>query len=446
MAAAAAAAASDAQAAAATDVSVFDPIAAGKNWVELGDSFDLDTTPPPGFVPTTDATRSLYHPNGGFFWQCDGEKARQKKYVCAPVAPRAPAVRQLTIAATRTFTRAATRAFRVVMDMLKKAAGGVLRGEISLISLSIPVGLFEPRSHLERIVDSWVMAPYFLNAAADMDPLMQMKHAVVFCITGLEFNCKQQKPFNPILGETYQARFPDGTQVFCEQFAHHPPVSGYEMFGPDDAYHLFGHGEWHASFSGNSVKGHQTGRSTLRFRNGTAIHIQWPHIVIRGLLMGDRIIEYAKEATFVDRENNLTGVLTFNPDATGVLGAVTGWFSSKQKRPADYFVGAIYRGERDPNDPAANRVCEISGSWLGWCEFDGVRAWDIANPKLRPFRPIRVDVPLPSDCGYRLDVVRLAEGDTDASQSAKSELEVAQRQDEALRKAAAKKRKAASTK
>lgn len=30
---------------------------------------------------------------------------------------------------------------------------------------------------------------------------------------------------NPILGETLQGQFNDGTQVYCEQFSHHPPVS-----------------------------------------------------------------------------------------------------------------------------------------------------------------------------------------------------------------------------
>jgi len=36
-----------------------------------------------------------------------------------------------------------------------------------------------------------------------------MKNVVSFCMAGLYMNCKQMKPFNPILGETYQVTIHD---------------------------------------------------------------------------------------------------------------------------------------------------------------------------------------------------------------------------------------------
>ena len=42
----------------------------------------------------------------------------------------------------------------------------------------------------------------------------------------------QPQPFNPILGETYQARYPNGVEVFCEQISHHPPVSSWQVVEP----------------------------------------------------------------------------------------------------------------------------------------------------------------------------------------------------------------------
>jgi hypothetical protein len=38
------------------------------------------------------------------------------------------------------------------------------------------------------------------------------------------------KPFNPILGETYQA-FIDGCPVYGEQISHHPPISSFFLKG-----------------------------------------------------------------------------------------------------------------------------------------------------------------------------------------------------------------------
>jgi hypothetical protein len=43
-----------------------------------------------------------------------------------------------------------------------------------------------------------------------------------------------RKPFNPILGETWQARLSDGSSIFLEQICHHPPVSAFHMDGPGE--------------------------------------------------------------------------------------------------------------------------------------------------------------------------------------------------------------------
>lgn len=45
-----------------------------------------------------------------------------------------------------------------------------------------------------------------------------------------------RKPFNPILGETWQAVLSDGTSMFMEQISHHPPVSAFHMEGPGKAH------------------------------------------------------------------------------------------------------------------------------------------------------------------------------------------------------------------
>ena len=35
------------------------------------------------------------------------------------------------------------------------------------------------------------------------------------------------KPFNPILGETFQAFYSDGTVIDIEHTSHHPPISHF---------------------------------------------------------------------------------------------------------------------------------------------------------------------------------------------------------------------------
>ncbi len=41
-----------------------------------------------------------------------------------------------------------------------------------------------------------------------------------------------RKPFNPILGETWQASLSDGSAICIEQISHHPPVSAFHIEGP----------------------------------------------------------------------------------------------------------------------------------------------------------------------------------------------------------------------
>lgn len=46
-----------------------------------------------------------------------------------------------------------------------------------------------------------------------------------------------EKPFNPILGETYQG-IVDGCPIYGEQISHHPPISSIYMVGR--GYRIFG--------------------------------------------------------------------------------------------------------------------------------------------------------------------------------------------------------------
>jgi len=48
------------------------------------------------------------------------------------------------------------------------------------------------------------------------------------------------KPFNPTLGETLQASFQGGVELFLEQTSHHPPVTSWLLQGPAGAFKYYG--------------------------------------------------------------------------------------------------------------------------------------------------------------------------------------------------------------
>lgn len=53
-----------------------------------------------------------------------------------------------------------------------------------------------------------------------------MKLSMTLVMTNLLLSMNLEKPFNPILGETFQG-FVDGNPVYMEQISHHPPVAAY---------------------------------------------------------------------------------------------------------------------------------------------------------------------------------------------------------------------------
>jgi hypothetical protein len=316
----------------------------------------------------------------------------------------------------------------VVWDLIKQLGQSLTQGA-SLTRIAVPVHIAEPRSYLERIVDGWCYAPIYLKRAAEEeDPLERLKLVITFAIAGLSNTVTAKKPFNPILGETFEAQFEDGTDIFCEQTSHHPPVTNWNIEGPNNSYNFYGYGEWCASFRGNSIKGEQKGMHYVDFNDGTQIQYELPACWARGIMWGDRIIEYDGEMLFVDKKNKLVAEIKFNPDGGG-------WFSSwRKKSPTDCFTGTIYAVKNIDDKPdKGKKKSEVSGSWLGWIEFYGKVYWEW-DQELQKYMPLQVDNPLPSDCRFRQDINLLKLEDFEAAGEFKHEYEEVQRRDARLRK------------
>jgi len=297
-----------------------------------------------------------------------------------------------------------------------------------LMGTPFPVYINEPRSYLEMLCDGWCTAPTFLTKAGrETDPLERFKLVITFAISGLHNTCHLGKPFNPILGETYQAAFEDGTEIYCEQTCHHPPITAWQLFGPDRLYNMYGYGEWTASFRGNSVKGAQKGPLFVEFKDGTKIRYNLPVVLLNGVLWGDRIMEYEGSVTFTDEKNGLQANIHIPIPVNGFFG---GFFNSNKKPPSDHLSGTITHNSKN--------VSDITGSWLGAIEFDGKRYWTFTD---KTYIHARITNPLPSDCSNREDIQLVKVTNFKDAAEAKVKLENIQRRDAKLRKDGKEKRK-----
>jgi hypothetical protein len=311
----------------------------------------------------------------------------------------------------------------VLKDVLKSAGAKILEGK-SAVSLSLPVRIFEPRSMLERFVDLFLYAPTFLNAAADAtDPVERMKYVMTFAVAGLHHGVGQMKPFNPILGETYQAVLNDGTEVCCEHTSHHPPISNFQLLGKK--YLIAGYMVIGASFSmkSNALIQIYKGPVRVSFEDGTVISYNLPFLQSGGLMWGDRTVDLVGSVVFEDSKNNLTCELKFNPDEKKGMG---GMFATP-KTPSDHIRGTIV------NSATSTEICEAIGSWLEELRFEEKVYWTMDQQKsgyIVRTPELRI---LPSDSRNREDLNFLRMNDLDEAQEWKVKLEILQRADRKIR-------------
>ncbi|BET02596.1 Oxysterol-Hypothetical protein protein [Nesidiocoris tenuis] len=97
-----------------------------------------------------------------------------------------------------------------------------------LSQVSMPVALNEPLSMLQRLCEELEYSDLLDKAAGLSDPVERMVHVAAFAVSSYSSSYFRagSKPFNPLLGETYEAIREDrGFRFIAEQVSHHPPIS-----------------------------------------------------------------------------------------------------------------------------------------------------------------------------------------------------------------------------
>lgn len=168
--------------------------------------------------------------------------------------------------------------------IIKQVGANIIKGK-SIINVSLPVDIFEGRSLLERSASGFGCAPIFLKGIGEANIMTQMHNVVKFLTSVSPLELIMQKPFNPILGETFQC-YLGGIPIYYEQISHHPPISAYYMKHED--FTLFGNLNAVANVGLNSANGGNIGVMNILFRNGSHFRLYMPPVEISGLVYGDR--------------------------------------------------------------------------------------------------------------------------------------------------------------
>jgi hypothetical protein len=134
------------------------------------------------------------------------------------------------------------------------------------VTISLPVTIFNSNSQLSQYAESLSCAPLFLEDAAKMpNPVERFKRVLIVGFSQSVLFIDINKPFNPILGETYQS-YIGGCPFYAEQISHHPPVTSYLYLGR--GYKIFATLEATVNIHLNSADGINVGWSHVVFDDG----------------------------------------------------------------------------------------------------------------------------------------------------------------------------------
>lgn len=103
-----------------------------------------------------------------------------------------------------------------------------------LSKIPMPVNFNEPISMLQRLTEDYEYSELLDTAATLSDPCEQLAYVAAFAISSYSTTSNRiGKPFNPLLGETYECdRSEDlGWKCIAEQVSHHPPMAAIHCDG-----------------------------------------------------------------------------------------------------------------------------------------------------------------------------------------------------------------------
>ncbi|GJQ68247.1 hypothetical protein Trydic_g10772 [Trypoxylus dichotomus] len=209
-----------------------------------------------------------------------------------------------------------------------------------LTKITMPVVFNEPLSFLQRIAE-YMEYSYLLGLAAEKaDPVVRMQYVAGFAVSALASNWERLgKPFNPLLGETYELERKD-FKILCEQVSHHPPVSAFHAESNDWVFHGAIHPK--LKFWGKSVEIQPKGIVTVEFPKLNEAYT-WTnvHCCVHNIIVGKLWIEQYGNMEIINHSTGHKACLTFKQAGGNGrdLHRVEGFIMDKGKRKLYFIYG-----------------------------------------------------------------------------------------------------------
>lgn len=183
-----------------------------------------------------------------------------------------------------------------------------------LTRITMPVFFNEPLSFLQRLTEDLEYAKILNKAAACELTIERLAYVAAFA-SSVYANVPGRfwKPFNPLLGETFEFfNKAEGYVVICEQVSHHPPVSA--LHAESDKWVFWEEYCLDTRFRGLYVKIVPTGTVHLRFKDDNS-HYSWrkPETRIHNIVIGSLWVDHDGQTEIISHNTGEKAVVHFTP-------------------------------------------------------------------------------------------------------------------------------------
>lgn len=211
-----------------------------------------------------------------------------------------------------------------------------------LSKMAVPVYFNEPISFLQRFTEDLIYNELVLHAGREENPGIRIGLIAVFAVSGYSVTShRHMKPFNPLLGETFELET-DGFRLISEQVSHHPPVSALHCDHP--VYTFTAQTQITTAFKGAYLLMHPIGFQRVHLKSYNETYT-WnkPNSSVHNIIFGKMYVDHHGEIVVRCME--------------------TGWECRVNMKKRGWFDKDPHKVEGVVVDAERREVMRIEGKW-----------------------------------------------------------------------------------
>ncbi|KAM9307897.1 oxysterol-binding protein-related protein 1 isoform 2-T2 [Gastrophryne carolinensis] len=227
-----------------------------------------------------------------------------------------------------------------IWSILRKCIG------MELSKITMPVIFNEPLSFLQRLSE-YMEHTYLIHKANQCsDPMERMQCVAAFAVSAVASQWERTgKPFNPLLGETFELVREDlGFRLISEQVSHHPPISAFHAEGLNSDFVFHGSIYPKLKFWGKSVEAEPKGIITLELpKHNEAYTWTNPTCCVHNIIVGKLWIEQYGNMEITNHKTGDKCIINF--------------------KPCGLFGKELHKVEGYIQDKSKKKLCSLYGKW-----------------------------------------------------------------------------------